>query len=270
MHRGKGMKFVGDSRIRDYEKPKLNRDYSEFPGRTESFWPDFLLKEWITGAVFLTAFMCLTVAHPAPLERMADPSDTGYTPLPDWYFLFLYQILKYTYASGPFNTFGAIVLPGLAFGALLFAPWLDTGKARVWYKRPIASGLMILSVAIIFYTTWESFTYHDWEKQDQQGKIVFSNLDKDSEVYTGLIKSNCTSCHGGELTGGSGPNLIKSELPAEAVKGFVENGSGDMPGFKDSLSAEEIDQISKFIADLNETDADGNKLDAASTKDSGN
>lgn len=71
MHRGKGMKFVGDSRIKSYDKPKLNRDYSEFPGRTESFWPDFLLKEWMTGAVFLIAYLCLTVAHPSPLERVA-------------------------------------------------------------------------------------------------------------------------------------------------------------------------------------------------------
>lgn len=92
MHRGKGMKFVGDSRIKSYDKPKLNRDYSEFPGRTESFWPDFLLKEWMTGAVFLIAYLCLTVAHPSPLERVADPSDTGYTPLPDG---ISYSYIKY-------------------------------------------------------------------------------------------------------------------------------------------------------------------------------
>lgn len=45
MKRGKGLTFVGDSRIQKYDKPKLNRDYSEFPGRTEEFFPDYLLKE---------------------------------------------------------------------------------------------------------------------------------------------------------------------------------------------------------------------------------
>lgn len=44
MHRGKGMKFVGDSRIKSYDKPKLNRDYSEFPGRTEVSGLTFYLK----------------------------------------------------------------------------------------------------------------------------------------------------------------------------------------------------------------------------------
>lgn len=250
MKRGKGLTFVGDSRIQKYDKPKLSRDYSEFPGRTEEFWPDFLLKEWMTGAVFLIGFLCLTVAHPAPLERMADPTDTGYVPLPDWYFLFLYQILKYTYASGPFNVIGAVVIPGLAFGALMLAPWLDNNKERHWLKRPVASSMMILAVGLIFYTTWESVAFHDWEQQGQQGQIVFSNLDADDPVFNELVRTNCTSCHGGELTGGSGPELVEAELSVEHVSAFVTNGSENMPAFEDTLTEEEIQAISEFIAEL--------------------
>ena len=256
MKRGKGLTFVGDSRIQTYEKPRLSRDYSEFPGRTEEFWPDFLLKEWMTGAVFLIGFLCLTVAHPAPLERMADPTDTGYVPLPDWYFLFLYQILKYVYASGPYNVIGAIIMPGIAFGALMLAPWLDTNKERHWLKRPVASSMMFLAVGLIFYTTWESVAYHDWETQNQQGQIVFSNLDADSEVFQELIRTNCTSCHGGELTGGSGPELIEREMSVEHVSAFVTNGSENMPAFEDTLTEDEILAISEFIADLELTAAE--------------
>lgn len=256
MKRGKGLTFVGDSRIQKYDKPRLSRDYSEFPGRTEEFWPDFLLKEWMTGAVFLIGFLCLTVAHPAPLERMADPTDTGYVPLPDWYFLFLYQILKYTYASGPFNVIGAVIMPGIAFSALLIAPWLDTNKERHWLKRPIASSMMILAVGLIFYTTWESVAYHDWEQQNQQGQIVFSNLDADDPVFQELVRTNCTSCHGGELTGGSGPELIEKEMSVEHVSAFVTNGSENMPAFEDTLTEEEIQAISEFIANLELTAAE--------------
>lgn len=137
MHRGKGMKFVGDSRISADRKPNIPKDYSEYPGKTEAFWPNFLLKEWMVGAVFLVGYLCLTIAHPSPLERIADPTDTAYIPLPDWYFLFLYQLLKYTYASGPYNAIGSMVIPGLAFGALLLAPFLDRGPERSPAKRPL-------------------------------------------------------------------------------------------------------------------------------------
>ena len=123
MHRGKGMKFVGDSRIKaNHRMPNVPKDYSEYPGKTEAFWPNFLLKEWMVGAVFLIAYLILTVAHPSPLEGPADPT-RAYIPLPDWYFLFLYQLLKYTYASGPYNVIGTVVIPGLAFGALLLMPF---------------------------------------------------------------------------------------------------------------------------------------------------
>ena len=77
------MKFVGDSRIPAERKPNIPKDYSEFPGKTEAFWPNFLLKEWMVGAVFLVGFLVLTIVHEPPLERMADPTDTGYIPLPD-------------------------------------------------------------------------------------------------------------------------------------------------------------------------------------------
>ncbi len=44
MHRGKGMKFVGDSRVPVARKPNIPKDYSEYPGKTEAFWPNFLVK----------------------------------------------------------------------------------------------------------------------------------------------------------------------------------------------------------------------------------
>ena len=171
MHRGKGMKFVGDSRVPVARKPNIPKDYSEYPGKTEAFWPNFLLKEWMVGAVFLIGYLCLTVAHPSPLERMADPTDAGYIPLPDWYFLFLYQLLKYSYASGSFTVIGAFIMPGIAFGALLLAPFLDRGPERRPLKRPVATGFMLLSVASIIFLTWESVAHHDWEAAKKQGAI---------------------------------------------------------------------------------------------------
>src|SRR5699024_3545761 len=124
------MRFVGDSRINADKTSQVPKDYSEYPGRTEAFWPNLLLKERLVGAVFLVGFLSLTIAHPSPLEGVADPTDAAYIPLPDWYFLFLYELLKYKFASGPYVIMGILVIPGLAFGALLLAPFLDNGPGR--------------------------------------------------------------------------------------------------------------------------------------------
>lgn len=71
MHRGKGMKFVGDSRVPATREKFIPKDYSEYPGKTEPFWPNFLLKEWLVGAVFLIGFLTLTIVAPSPLEKEA-------------------------------------------------------------------------------------------------------------------------------------------------------------------------------------------------------
>ncbi|MGL4522641.1 MAG: c-type cytochrome [Bacilli bacterium] len=250
MHRGKGMKFVGDSRVAvNGRKPNIPKDYSEYPGRTEAFWPNFLLKEWLVGSVFLIGFMILTVSHTPPLERIADPTDTGYIPLPDWYFLFLYQLLKYSYASGDYNVLGAIVMPGLAFGALMLAPFIDRGPERRPMKRPIATGLMLTSFALIFYLTWEAVAHHDWKAAAEQGKIVIvEELDTSAPAYEILNKSGCMSCHGDNLEGGkAGPALQGSGVPAGVIKSFAVNGGGEMPANVFKGTEKELEELAKYI-----------------------
>ena len=257
MHRGKGMKFVGDSRVKglQHRMPNVPKDYSEYPGKTEAFWPNFLLKEWMIGAVFLIGFLLLTVAHPSPLEGKADPTDTGYIPLPDWYFLFLYQLLKYQFASGPFNVIGAIIVPGLAFGALALAPFLDPGPERRASKRPLPTGFMILAVAAIIFLTWESVANHDWEAAEAQGQIVeeveIDTADPGYEIYSGAA---CISCHGDNLEGAVGPALTNTGLSAEeianiAVNGIEKDGQQVMPPSWEG-SEEDLKVMTEFIAGL--------------------
>ncbi|MEW8970843.1 c-type cytochrome [Mesobacillus jeotgali] len=252
MHRGKGMKFVGDSRVPAERKPNIPKDYSEYPGKTEAFWPNFLLKEWMVGAVFLIGYLSLTIAHPSPLERIADPTDTAYIPLPDWYFLFLYQLLKYSYASGPYTVIGALVIPGLAFGALMLAPFIDRGPERRPSKRPLATGFMLLSIASIFYLTWESVAHHDWEAAKKQGQIVDVEIDKNSDGYKIAQAQTCTSCHGGELAGGAAaPSLLDTKMSAEEIADVAKNGKGSMPAvFKGT--DEELQTLAEFIDGLSE------------------
>jgi menaquinol-cytochrome c reductase cytochrome b/c subunit len=263
MHRGKGMKFVGDSRLRAPEerRPNIPKDYSEYPGKTEAFWPNFLLREWMVGAVFLIGFLVLTVAHPAPLERLADPTDSGYIPLPDWYFLFLYQLLKYEFAAGQYTVIGAVLIPGVAFGALLLIPWLDSGKERRPFKRPIASGLMLLAITAVIFLTWESVDDHDWEAAAQQGEIVDGpEVDESAtgyEIYQS--QDSCIGCHGGDMLGGAaGPNMFESDYDKDQVLDIIINGADGMPADQFQGSEEELETLAAFIANDGQ-DPDGDE-----------
>ncbi|MFC5714239.1 c-type cytochrome [Thalassorhabdus alkalitolerans] len=263
MHRGKGMRFVGDSRVPADRKPNIPKDYSEYPGKTEAFWPNFLLREWMVGAVFLIGYLCLTIAHPAPLERVADPTDSGYIPLPDWYFLFLYQLLKYEFAAGAYTVVGAVIIPGLAFGALLLAPWLDTGKERRASRRPIASAMMFLGVIATIYLTWESVDQHDWEAAAEQGEMMdeddLVDIVEDHEGYDIYVEQGCIGCHGDQMegAGAAGPDLYDVPYDVDQIAEIAVEGIGEMPGVFDG-SDEELEILAEYIAANGQPDGEGN------------
>lgn len=276
MKRGKGMKFVGDSRIQSNTTPYTPRDYSEYPGRTEAFWPNFLLKEWLVGSVFLVGFLCLVLAEPTPLEGMADPSNAGYQPLPDWYFLFLYQLLKYEFASGVYTIFGIIIIPGLAFGALLLAPFLDNGPGRRPPKRPIAVGMMLLGLAATVWLTYESSVDVDWEQRAENNQPIppdAAEIDKEDPGYD-VFKNSCASCHGDDLQGGNAPALIDVDHTDEQIADIAQNGIGDMPADQFQGSDEELDQLVDFIQDVNnngdDDSGDNDSNDNSNDDNSGN
>jgi ubiquinol-cytochrome c reductase cytochrome b subunit len=109
----------------------------------KKFYPEQLFKDTVAiFAAFITLFLLAVFAR-VPLERIADPTDTTYIPRPEWYFLFLFQILKFF--EGPLEVFGAVVLPGLAVLALFLAPFLDRGQIARVSRRIMAMGVVALA-----------------------------------------------------------------------------------------------------------------------------
>lgn len=255
MKRGKGMQFVGDSRVSAERTPNIPKDYSEYPGRTEAFWPNFLLKEWLVGSVFLVGFLSVVLAHPSPLESVADPTVIGYTPLPDWYFLFLYELLKYEFAAGKFIIMGILVIPGLAFGALLLAPFLDNGPGRRPPQRPIAVAMMILGLSSVVWLTYESASAVDWEQRAEENKPIPPSAIEIDESHAGfeIYENSCMSCHGDSLEGGpAGPGLIGTEYGPEDIAKIAVDGIGTMPADQFTGTDEELEELVDFIMTVNE------------------
>lgn len=229
----KQVHYVGDSRVRA-DRPKLYpKDYSEFPGKTEPFIPDFLLKEWMVAAVFLVGFMTLVMAEEPPLGELADPTNTSFLPVPDWYFLFLYQLLKYNWAAGDFVVVGILVVPGIAFGALLLAPWLDRSKERRPFKRPVATSLMVLALVACVALTWVAAYEHELQLDSSPGETPVNTtvIAQDEKGYEIYAKNACIKCHGENLEGVNGPGLLgigNRRTPEELIR-YIDEGKGTMP-----------------------------------------
>lgn len=86
---------------------------------------------------------------PFPLADKANPSDTSFVPVPEWYFLFYYELLKHIH--GPFEPLVTWVLPIAFVLIVLFWPLLDWKKTvRAPTSRPIGMTLGAVFLLIVF------------------------------------------------------------------------------------------------------------------------
>jgi len=85
-------------------------------------------------AIAVGALLAALAWKGAPaLEAPADPTSSDYVPRPEWYFLGLFQLLKYF--PGRLEVIGALILPGVVMTILALLPWIDRGSSREWRSR---------------------------------------------------------------------------------------------------------------------------------------
>jgi menaquinol-cytochrome c reductase cytochrome b/c subunit len=283
---GEKVVFVGDSRVRRRTEPMKQPDYSAYPGKSEAFIPNFLLKEWMVGVVVLVGILALVMSDPAPLGYPADPTNTAFIPMPDWYFLFLYQFLKYPYTSDHYIIFGTVLVPGIAFLGLMLAPFLDLSPERRFYRRPVTSALMIVALVAMGYLTYTSWHHYEQELKDKN--IIPEHIKREQELRAAkgaggsaqspqsgaakkasivapddpgaeiFKKATCVACHGAELKGmpSSGiPALlgVGDKYTKDDILGIIKNGKGNMvPQYKDNiakgLTDADIDKLANWIS----------------------
>jgi ubiquinol-cytochrome c reductase cytochrome b subunit len=108
--------------------PPARLGEAELRARAVPFWPSQALRDLVAMAVVLAVMVVLVArTHGASLEAPADPA-SSYDARPEWYFLPLYQLLKFF--PGRWEVAAALGLPLVAGGFLFALPLLDRGPSR--------------------------------------------------------------------------------------------------------------------------------------------
>jgi ubiquinol-cytochrome c reductase cytochrome b subunit len=120
-------------------------------GDPKPFYPYQAFKDTVAAAFVFALLITFALTVKVPLDAIADPSDATYVPRPEWYFLSLFQLLKYF--PGPLEPVATIVIPGLVVTSLLLLPFLDRGPDRhLRRRRLVAAGFVVLGTAVISLT----------------------------------------------------------------------------------------------------------------------
>jgi ubiquinol-cytochrome c reductase cytochrome b subunit len=117
---------------------------------TERFYPKQVLMDTAVALIMICVLGLLSHFYPTELGPKANPADTQYVPRPEWYYLPIFQWLKYF--KGPLAVFGIVVIPALTAILIIALPFIDQRLERRPWKRPIAVGiyLAILGTLITF------------------------------------------------------------------------------------------------------------------------
>jgi quinol-cytochrome oxidoreductase complex cytochrome b subunit len=119
------------------------------PLETEDFFPFQTFKDGIVSVAAVIVVFILAVAIGAPLEAMADPSTTAYTPVPEWFFLPLDELLVLV----PQQLIPLVlVLPTAGVVLLLALPFIDRDSERNPFERPavmVPGAFAVLFVVIL-------------------------------------------------------------------------------------------------------------------------
>lgn len=122
------------------------------PGAEIPFYPAQASRDVTMILIVLAALAAFVWHGMPPLEGPADPTDAAYIPRPEWYFLGLFQLLKYF--PGKWEVVGAMVVPGVVAGLLAALPWIDRGPDRHPRRRRGVMAAVLLGVAgVVALTT---------------------------------------------------------------------------------------------------------------------
>jgi menaquinol-cytochrome c reductase cytochrome b/c subunit len=230
------------------EKEQYLREYSILKSQGKPFFPYAIAKDSIMACVTLGVIILMAILFGAELGPKADPTTTTYTPRPEWYFFFLFELLRVV--KPPELVFLATIgIPTICLVLLLVLPFIDRGPERHPLRRPIAMTAGVATIAAMAYLTILGALAGSPTEIEQAAP---PGLEKGQEV---TASSGCLGCHKiGENGNTLGPNLtdVGSRLGRDAIARTLVNPTPPMPPYRrlQQENPEQFNQLVEYVASL--------------------
>ena len=228
------------------EKERYLREYSILKAQGKPFFPYAVAKDGAMACIVLAVIITMAIVFGAELGPKADPTTTTYVPRPEWYFFFLFELLRVI--KPPVLTPVATVgVPTLCMVLLFLLPFYDRNPERRPERRPIATSAGILVIIAMGYLTYLGAAAGSPNEVDM---VVAPQHEKGKQV---LAQSGCLACHkiGENGNDGPGPELteIADKLPRQGIAQTLRNPTAPMPSYSD-LPPEQFNALVDFLGTL--------------------
>ena len=221
-------------------------EYEVLKKKGKPFFPYAVMKDSAMALVVVLVIAFMSLMLGAELGPKVDPTTTTYVPRPEWYFFFLFELLRVIKPPElvPLATIG---IPTICMVLLLLLPFYDRNPERRPERRPIAVTAAILTIIAMAYLTFLGATAGTPTEIDL---AVSKEYEPGKQV---AAQTGCLACHkiGENGNDGPGPELteIGARLPREAIARSLRNPPEGMPNFS-GLPPEKFDNLTLFLASL--------------------
>jgi quinol---cytochrome c reductase cytochrome c subunit, bacillus type len=240
--------------VNKVEKEAYLREYSILKSQGKPFFPYAVTKDSLMACVVMLVIILLSLTLGAELGPKADPTTTTYTPRPEWYFFFLFELLR-VIKPPSLVSLATIGIPTICMILLFLLPFYDRGPERRPERRPIAMTAAFFTIAAMGYLTYLGAnagapTQIDLKTPDRIKALGAQKLAEYEKGKQVVAQSGCLACHkiGENGNDGPGPHLtdIGARLPAEAIERTLVNPTAPMPPFT-SLQKSAPDKFNALV-----------------------
>jgi ubiquinol-cytochrome c reductase cytochrome b subunit len=212
---------------------------------TGTFWPEQLFMDSVASVVVFSVVVGLVLSERgANLDAPAEPSSSEYPARPEWYFLSLFQLLKYF--PGKQEMIGTIVIPSAILVVMLLIPLFDRVLPR-GLAHFLACGLVFGLVGGAGYLTYEALRSDARDRQFQEARhkaddarqralrLAAEGIPPDGPMYVllrdplthgrAVLEQKCLGCHyyNGKGTGKQTASDLKDFGSRDWVRGLLDD-----------------------------------------------
>lgn len=216
---------------------------AELEKTKELFWPKQLFLDVVAMAIAASLLVIANFStHGAELFAPAQPA-SNFVARPEWYFLFLFQLLKYFH--GPLQIIATVIIPGAVATFLVLLPWIDKAESRAAKDRmPILAGVAGVMAGVVALTGL-AMSEDSGNEKYQKGLIIAHKEAERSRALAPkgvlpmggdavfqndpayatqmLFKEHCSNCHAIDEIGGAEAPDFADYNSRQWLTAFVRN-----------------------------------------------
>jgi menaquinol-cytochrome c reductase cytochrome b/c subunit len=254
------------------------REYAFQKKHGKSFFPHAVFHDTIVSLIVVALIMGMAILWhaqfgPVPgladaareggilgpaYEAKADPGVLHYDPRPEWYFFFLFELLR-IFKTPELLIVGSVIIPTIWMVLLIGWPFIDRNPDRRLSRRPVALAVGVMVPIVLLTLTFYGAKAPGagGEASTAPGAAAFAN-------------GPCSTCHtfaDAGTAGNVGPSLTANAVDYETALGLITNGKGGMPAFKAQYSEDQISCLAGYVATHSGAPAGKEGPEAATAKD---